>query len=286
MTRSMTGYSSKTVTIKNVSLYLQIKSENSKGLDINYNDEFNDFELNDLVKKKIESKFNRGKIRINFSIDIVNISNQIKVLNTELNKYLELIKSEKIKLNITYGDIIKFIEIDKNKLLKKPYIRSKFFMLLQSCILDLIKKQKAEGKLTLKSINSKLRKIDLIKQNIRSKFIKYSKKLEKKYISELKKTSDSSYLKKEISPLIEKIDIEEEIVRLDSHIKTIFKLMRKNNNNLGLIMDFYMQEVNREANTLASKSKDASLSNDSIKIKHLVNQIRELASNLEWLFYF
>ena len=281
MTRSMTGYSSKTVTIKNVSLYLQIKSENSKGLDISYSDEFNDFEVNDLVKKKIESKFNRGKIRINFSIDIVNISNQIKVLNTELNKYLELIKSEKIKLNITYGDIIKFIEIDKNKLLKKPYIRSKFFMLLQSCILDLIKKQKAEGKLTLKSINSKLRKIDLIKQNIRSKFVKYSKKLEKKYISELKKTSDSSYLKKEISPLIEKIDIEEEIVRLDSHIKTIFKLMRKNNNNLGLIMDFYMQEVNREANTLASKSKDASLSNDSIKIKHLVNQIRELASNLE-----
>ena len=281
MTRSMTGYSSKTITIKNVSLYLQIKSENSKGLDINYNDEFNDFELNDLVKKKIESKFNRGKIRINFSIDIVNNSNQIKVLNTEINKYLELIKSEKINLNITYGDIIKFIEIDKNKLLKKPYIRSKFFMLLQSCILDLIKKQKAEGKLTLKSINSKLRKIDLIKQNIRSKFVKYSKKLEKKYISELKKTSDSSYLKKEISPLIEKIDIEEEIVRLDSHIKTIFKLMRKNNNNLGLIMDFYMQEVNREANTLASKSKDASLSNDSIKIKHLVNQIRELASNLE-----
>ena len=286
MTRSMTGYSSKTVTIKNVSLYLQIKSENSKGLDINYNDEFNDFELNDLVKKKIESKFNRGKIRINFSIDIVNNSNQIKVLNTEINKYLKLIKSEKINLNITYGDIIKFIEIDKNKLLKKPYIRSKFFMLLQSCILDLIKKQKAEGKLTLKSINSKLRKIDLIKQNIRSKFVKYSKKLEKKYISELKKTSDSSYLKKEISPLIEKIDIEEEIVRLDSHIKTIFKLIRKNNNNLGLIMDFYMQEVNREANTLASKSKDASLSNDSIKIKHLVNQIRELASNLEWLFYF
>ena len=281
MTRSMTGYSSKTITIKNVSLYLQIKSENSKGLDINYNDEFNDFELNDLVKKKIESKFNRGKIRINFSIDIVNNSNQIKVLNTEINKYLKLIKSEKIRLNITYGDIIKFIEIDKNKLLKKPYIRSKFFMLLQSCILDLIKKQKAEGKLTLKSINSKLHKIDLIKQNIRSKFAKYSKKLEKKYISELKKTSDSSYLKKEISPLIEKIDIEEEIVRLDSHIKTIFKLIRKNNNNLGLIMDFYMQEVNREANTLASKSKDASLSNDSIKIKHLVNQIRELASNLE-----
>ena len=93
MTRSMTGYSSKTVTIKNVSLYLQIKSENSKGLDINYNDEFNDFELNDLVKKKIESKFNRGKIRINFSIDIVNNSNQIKVLNTEINKYIRYFKT-------------------------------------------------------------------------------------------------------------------------------------------------------------------------------------------------
>ena len=164
MIRSMTGYSSKTMTFKNVSLYLQIKSENSKGLDINYNDEFNDFQLNDLVKKKIESKFNRGKIRINFNIDIVNTSNQIKILNTELNKYLKLIKSEKIKLNITYGDIVKFIEIDKNKLLKKTDIRSKFFNLLDFCILDLIKKQKAEGKLTLKSINLKLLKIDAIKK--------------------------------------------------------------------------------------------------------------------------
>ena len=59
----MTGYSSKTITIKNISLYLQIKSENSKGLDINYNDEFNDFELNDLVKKK-----NRIKILISTTV--------------------------------------------------------------------------------------------------------------------------------------------------------------------------------------------------------------------------
>ena len=62
--------------------------------------------------------------------------------------------------------------------------------------------------------------------------------------------------------------------------------MKKNNGNLGLTIDFYMQEVNREANTLSSKSKDASLSNDSIKIKQLVNQIRELASNLVWFFLF
>ena len=78
---SMTGYSSKTKLLRMFLYIYKLKSENSKGLDINYNDEFNDFELNDLVKKKIESKFNRGKIRINFSIDIVNISNQIKVLN-------------------------------------------------------------------------------------------------------------------------------------------------------------------------------------------------------------
>ena len=59
----MTGYSSKTITFKNVSLYLQIKSENSKGLDINYNDEFNDFQLNDLVKKKIESRKNTNQFQ-------------------------------------------------------------------------------------------------------------------------------------------------------------------------------------------------------------------------------
>ena len=61
MTRSMTGYSSKSITFKNVSLYLQIKSENSKGLDINYNDEFNDFQFKDLVKKKFYKKFKVGR---------------------------------------------------------------------------------------------------------------------------------------------------------------------------------------------------------------------------------
>ena len=65
---------------------------------------------------------------------------------------------------------------------------------------------------------------------------------------------------------------------LNSFFKKI--ISKKSSKNIGQVLDFYMQEINREANTLSSKSKDPTISNKTIEIKTLVNQIRELSANL------
>ena len=183
-------------------------------------------------------------------------------------------------MNISYSEINELLNIEKIKILKRKDIRGKIIGLLNECIVDLIQKQTDEGKVIIRSVNSKITKIESIKNNFRRKFRLYSKKLEKKYIKEISQIGEFSNQKKDISPMIEKIDIEEEIVRLESHLNAIKKIIKKNKGNIGLTLDFYMQEINREANTLSSKSKDPKLSEDSIKIKSLVNQIRELSANL------
>ncbi len=280
MIKSMTGYSNKTLNFQNISILIQIKSENSKNIDIYLIDESNNLSLGEDIRRKIEAALNRGKIKVILEIEFIDSYKHIEKIKNQINKYLKIIDSDKINMNISYSEINELLNIEKIKILKRKDIRGKIIGLLNECIVDLIQKQEDEGKVIIRSVNSKITKIESIKNNFRRKFRLYSKKLEKKYIKEISQIGEFSNQKKDISPMIEKIDIEEEIVRLESHLNAIKKIIKKNKGNIGLTLDFYMQEINREANTLSSKSKDPKLSEDSIKIKSLVNQIRELSANL------
>mgnify|MGYP001394071416 FL=1 len=280
MIKSMTGYSNKTLNFQNISILIQIKSENSKNIDIYLIDESNNLSLGEDIRRKIEAALNRGKIKVILEIEFIDSYKYIEKIKNQINKYLKIIDSDKINMNISYSEINELLNIEKIKILKRKDIRGKIIGLLNECIVDLIQKQTDEGKVIIRSVNSKITKIESIKNNFRRKFRLYSKKLEKKYIKEISQIGEFSNQKKDISPMIEKIDIEEEIVRLESHLNAIKKIIKKNKGNIGLTLDFYMQEINREANTLSSKSKDPKLSEDSIKIKSLVNQIRELSANL------
>ena len=86
-------------------------------------------------------------------------------------------------------------------------------------------------------------------------------------------------IKRDVSLALDKVDIEEEVIRLDSHITELGKIIKERGPK-GLKIDFYMQEINREANTISSKSKDPKLSDLAIQIKTYLNQIREIAANL------
>ena len=154
---------------------------------------------------------------------------------------------------------------------------------VKKCCVNLAEKQIKEGDRTLNLISKKLLSIKKLKNNFHTRFKNYSRALERKYINELKKLDglEPIIIKKEVSSYLDKIDIEEEITRLDSHIKMLDSIIKKSKKNeIGMTIDFYMQEINREANTLSSKSKDPLLSNDAITIKGLVNQIRELSANI------
>ena len=281
MTRSMTGFASVNGKNNKTNFIIQLKSENSRSLDVLIYDQLNNYELQEKIKKIIKKDFERGKIRISIDYDKNNSFNN-KNIGKQLNEFSNLSHKFNIKPTISIGELNDIA--NKEVVIEQSSDRSVNFQLklIKKGIKDLIKSQEVEGLNLIKDISSKMNKINKIKQQIIKKTRTYKYNLEKKYKKEIVKSVegiDPLELKRDISNALDKVDIEEEIIRLDSHISELSNILRSKGAK-GLKIDFYMQEINREANTISSKSKDPKLSDLAIEIKTYLNQIRELAANL------
>ena len=281
VTRSMTGFASVTGKNNKTNFVIQLKSENSRSLDVLIYDQLNNYELQEKIKKIIKRDFERGKIRISIDYD-KNNSFDNKNIGKQLNEFSNLSHKFNIKPTISIGELNDIA--NKEVVIEQSSDRSVNFQLklIKKGIKDLIKSQEVEGLNLIKDISSKMNKINKIKQQIIKKTRTYKYNLEKKYKKEIVKSVegiDPLELKRDISNALDKVDIEEEIIRLDSHISELSNILRSKGGK-GLKIDFYMQEINREANTISSKSKDPKLSDLAIEIKTYLNQIRELAANL------
>tara|TARA_B100001175_G_scaffold308824_1_gene309745 strand:+ start:387 stop:1259 length:873 start_codon:yes stop_codon:yes gene_type:complete len=281
MTRSMTGFASVNGKNNKTNFIIQLKSENSRSLDVLIYDQLNNYELQEKIKKIIKKDFERGKIRISIDYD-KNNSFDNKNIGKQLNEFSNLSHKFNIKPTISIGELNDIA--NKEVVIEQSSDRSVNFQLklIKKGIKDLIKSQEVEGLNLIKDISSKMNKINKIKQQIIKKTRTYKYNLEKKYKKEIVKSVegiDPLELKRDISNALDKVDIEEEIIRLDSHISELSNILRSKGAK-GLKIDFYMQEINREANTISSKSKDPKLSDLAIEIKTYLNQIRELAANL------
>lgn len=284
MTRSMTGFASVNGKNNKTNFIIQLKSENSRSLDVLIYDQLNNYELQEKIKKIIKKDFERGKIRISIDYD-KNNSFDNKNIGKQLNEFSNLSHKFNIKPTISIGELNDIA--NKEVVIEQSSDRSVNFQLklIKKGIKDLIKSQEVEGLNLIKDISSKMNKINKIKQQIIKKTRTYKYNLEKKYKKEIVKSVegiDPLELKRDISNALDKVDIEEEIIRLDSHISELSNILRSKGAK-GLKIDFYMQEINREANTISSKSKDPKLSDLAIEIKTYLNQIRELAANLSWI---
>ncbi len=281
MTRSMTGFASVNGKNNKTNFIIQLKSENSRSLDVLIYDQLNNYELQEKIKQIIKKDFERGKIRISIDYD-KNNSFDNKNIGKQLNEFSNLSHKFNIKPTISIGELNDIA--NKEVVIEQSSDRSVNFQLklIKKGIKDLIKSQEVEGLNLIKDISSKMNKINKIKQQIIKKTRTYKDNLEKKYKKEIVKSVegiDPLELKRDISNALDKVDIEEEIIRLDSHISELSNILRSKGAK-GLKIDFYMQEINREANTISSKSKDPKLSDLAIEIKTYLNQIRELAANL------
>ncbi|MFL2641400.1 MAG: endoribonuclease YicC domain-containing protein [Thermodesulfobacteriota bacterium] len=281
MTRSMTGFASVNGKNNKTNFIIQLKSENSRSLDVLIYDQLNNYELQEKIKKIIKKDFERGKIRISIDYN-KNNSFDNKNIGKQLNEFSNLSHKFNIKPTISIGELNDIA--NKEVVIEQSSDRSVNFQLklIKKGIKDLIKSQEVEGLNLIKDISSKMNKINKIKQQIIKKTRTYKYNLEKKYKKEIVKSVegiDPLELKRDISNALDKVDIEEEIIRLDSHISELSNILRSKGAK-GLKIDFYMQEINREANTISSKSKDPKLSDLAIEIKTYLNQIRELAANL------
>lgn len=293
MIRSMTGYGKQNLGVEGREYQIEIKSVNHRYLDINVKIPKAISYLEETIKKEISNKIKRGKIDVFVSFE----NNSEEGRKIEINKQLaklyieqlkELAQEEKIESNIEVMDIAKIpdvltIKVDE----ENSKIKDEIKQVTQGAVTRILEMKNIEGEKISQDLLQRIR-------NIQSKIVEisakstglieeYVVKLEKR-VKELLKNDevDKSRLAQEVVIYADKCSIEEEITRLKSHIFQFENLISNNQDGaIGKKLDFIIQEMNRETNTIGSKANNLEITNGVIDIKTEIEDIREQVQNIE-----
>ena len=291
MVKSMTGYGKSSLSINSREYQVEIKAVNHKYIDINIKMPRIISYLEEDIRKLITSKIKRGKIDISITFD--NFSkdgNDIKI-NTELAKiYIQnlrqLAEEENISSNIEVTEITRMPDVLTIKSnLDENQIKAELLQVTEEAVNQLINMRQNEGNRISEDILSKITQIENKKQEIldlsTGLIDEYIVKLETR-IKELLKTEeiDKSRLMQEVVIYADKCSVEEEITRLTSHIAQL-RTQIESNEPTGKKMDFIIQEMNRETNTIGSKSNNLEITNRVVDIKTILEDVREQIQNIE-----
>ncbi len=284
MIYSMTGYGKAEIQLKDKNILLELKSLNSKSLDISVRlpNEIKEIELR--LRKIIGEQLLRGKIDLNVTIDNT-CDTKSKSINSEVvNEYMNQLnkihpanKIELFKLAIKLPNtLIKTKEeIDKNEinLIEK---------ILQKAIKNLKAYRLEEGKALKIDFEKRIKNIILFLSEIKkfeSKRIKKVEKNLKELLNKLNIEIDKDRFEQELIYYLEKYDITEEKVRLKSHINYFKKNLTSKESN-GKKLNFIVQEIGREINTIGAKANDSQMQHLIVKMKDELEKIKEQLFNI------
>ena len=293
MIRSMTGYGKQSLNIDGREYQIEIKSVNHRYLDINIKIPKTLSYLEETVKKEISEKIKRGKVDVFITYENNSKEGRNITINKELAKlYIEQLKElaeeEKISSNIEVMEIAKFPDILIIKADEEDEkIKQEIIQVTTEATNKIVEMKAIEGEKIAQDLLQRISKIENKIMEISSKSTglieEYVVKLEKR-IQEILKTEeiDKSRIAQEVVIYADKCSIQEEITRLKSHIYQFRNLITNNQNEtIGKKLDFIIQEMNRETNTIGSKANNLEITNGVIDIKTEIEDIREQIQNIE-----
>lgn len=291
MIESMTGYGISSLLMNRFTIEAEIKSINSRFLDISLRlpRSLNDKEIE--IRNLIKQNINRGKVTLNIFLKKDGVENGIPSYDENTLKgianLLRKIKADSdLKEEIQLADILSFYSVLFND---SSEYSDEEYELTKSVVLDAIKKLKImrveEGEQLISDLLNRVGKIENLVDEIvllgRESVVSYFQKLKDRAKELVENLSDyNDRLAVELALLSEKYDITEETVRLKSHINQ-FKQTLKSDYEVGKKLNFVVQEMNREANTINNKSVSLEVSNRGLIIKEELEKIREQVQNIE-----
>ena len=290
--RSMTGFGRSKLEINGRSYSIEIKSVNHRYNDINVKLPRNISFCENEIKKEISANVSRGKIDV--FVDYTNYTNEGKsvVINKDLAKiYIKQLKElaleEELNDNINVTEISKMPDVLQLKVEEdeSDTILTELMQCLKSAIKNFTTMRAIEGQKIkedlLVRINSIKSMVMEISKNTTGLIEEYVVKL-KDRIKEILKTDiiDETRIAQETVIFADKSSIQEELTRLNSHIHQ-FEDLLQSEEAIGKKLDFIIQEMNRESNTIASKSVKLKITNLVIDIKTVLEDIREQIQNIE-----
>ena len=289
---SMTGYGRAKLEKEEREYIIEIKSVNHKYSDITIKLPRNISYLEEKIRKTILSKVSRGKIDVFDSYTNYGIEGKKVVLNKRLaelyiNQLRELAEETNIEKEIKVTDISRLPDVlnvsaeEENS----QIIWNELSECLENALTNFLEMRKQEGAKIKIDLETRIKKIEEFVDKIKQ----YSTLLVEEYVVKLKERIkeilstdivDEARLAQEVVIYSDRYSIEEEITRLKSHIFQFNDLLTKDE-PVGKKIDFLIQEMNRETNTIGSKSNKLEITNLVIEIKTELEDIREQIQNIE-----
>ena len=289
--KSMTGFGRASLESNGKNYIIEIKTVNNKYSDITVKSPKRLSFMEDKIRKQIANRITRGKVEVLVSFfDFSNKSKNV-VLNKEIAKeYIKQLREIADENNLSENisvveiaklpDILNSIDSDNDE-----EIASEALQCLNMALDSLIEMRKAEGENIKQDLLVRIERVqnlvDKIAENSKGIVEEYVSKLEKR-VKEILKTDavDENRIAQEAVIYADKTSIEEELTRLNSHIVQ-FKELVNSDGPVGKKLDFMIQEMNRETNTIGSKAGSGEITKAVIDLKVELEDIREQIQNIE-----
>jgi len=284
MLQSMTGYGSTSFQIDELEIYIELKTLNSRYFDskISIPSALSSQEL--LLNNLLKEKLIRGKVDLRIKLtgstsDVISFNKSvIKNYINDLKELSDFDDSQILKSVLSLPN-----SIDKGELSFSTDQINKLNISINNVIEEVIKFRKNEGENTLKDLRENLNIIkeyseiidkisDLHKKNIKEELQIKSQNLEVNF--------DNARFEQEVFYYLEKMDINEELVRLKSHMDFFIEILDNDLIEKGKKLGFICQEIGREINTIGSKSSNSKIQNSVVEMKSSLEKIREQTLNI------
>jgi uncharacterized protein (TIGR00255 family) len=288
MIQSMTGYATASAESARGRLSLELRSVNARFLDLQFRVAEELRALEPMLREAIGARVSRGKVDCRFYFNESAGAQLAQRLEPAALARLKALSDEARKAfpeagALRVGDVLRWPGVTAEPPLDEEQLRKVAADLCRRALDDLVAARGREGTKLAASIGERVaamrRRVDDVKPLVPQAVVAYQAKLAER-LKEALGSADDERIRTEIAVFAGKSDVDEELERLTVHLAEVDRVL-KHGGAAGKRLDFIAQELNREANTLASKAASTPISDCALELKLLIEQVREQVQNIE-----
>ncbi len=288
MTFSMTGFAALEQSLESATLLLEIRAVNSRYLDLHFKLDENLRSFEPAIREQIGAHLSRGKIECKINLMHRSKANQTMQLDEHLMQQLAAIGAQAQahfpeSRPLSVADILRWPGVVLADVPNQDTLVEDVKKLVSQGLKELNASRAREGEKMKALILDRLSQIEVLVEKVKPLLPALAKEYQAKLESKLQenlKNIDPERVAQELVLFAQRIDVDEELSRLTAHVSEVKRILNSDA-PAGKRLDFLMQELNREANTLGSKSVSVQTTQVSMELKVLIEQMREQIQNIE-----
>lgn len=287
MTQSMTGFARGSVTTPQFTVIVELRSVNNRYLDVHFRCPDNLRENEPHWRQLISSKLARGKVEVSLKVQTANADDAICIDPEKLAEVQQALAAvHKAMPDVPSPDALAVLNVpgvSKQRILDEKSLATASNEAVSIAVTELVEQRQAEGKkmaaVIMNRVDAMCGMLEALKQHLPELRSNQRQRLLDK-INQAGIDVETTRLEEELIYLAQRSDVDEEVDRLGAHLDAITHALASDK-PCGRRLDFLMQELNREANTLSAKSTALSTTNTAVEFKVLIEQMREQIQNIE-----